>query len=74
MCLFDGLLEMQVQLGGKQICQWCEWIITIDAVQHWHNFQSPIHLSAVCVRSFGGKAKHVTGSERAHEPVSEVFP
>lgn len=57
MCLFDGLLEMRVQLGGKQICRWREWIIAIDAVRRWHNFQSPIHLSAVCVCSFGGKAK-----------------
>lgn len=73
MCLFDGVLEMRVQLGGKQICQWREWIIAI-AVQCWHTFQSPIHLSAVCVCSFGGKAKPVTSSEHGYEPVGEVFP
>lgn len=71
MCLFDGFLEIRMGLGGKRICQQCEWIIVIDAVQRWHNFQSPIYLSAVCLCLW---AKHVTGSERACEPVDEVFP
>lgn len=74
MCLFDGLLKIGAQLGGKQICQRCVWIIAIDAVQRWHNFQSLIHLSTVCVRAFGEKVKRVTGSERATETVDEVFP
>lgn len=75
MCLFDGLLEIRVRLGGKQICQRCEWIIAIDAVQRWHNFQSPTHLSAVCVCAFGGKAKRVAGSERTcDEANDEVLP
>lgn len=70
MCLFDGLLEMRVQLGGKQICQWSEWIIAIDAVRRWHEVRS-IYQLCVFVSFFGGKAKHVAV---AHEPVSEVFP
>lgn len=70
MCLFDGSLEIRVRLGGKWICQRCEWIIAIDAVQRWHNFQSPIHLSVVCVCARGGKARRVTGSKS----VDEVLP
>lgn len=74
MSLLKGLLKIQVRLGGKRIRQQCEWIIAIDAVQRWHSFQSPIHLSAECVCAFGGKAKRVTASERACETVDEAFP
>ncbi len=74
MCSFDGLVEIRVRLGGKRICQRCEWIIAIDAVQRWHNFQSPIHLSAACVCAFGGKAKCVASSEHTREADDEVFP
>lgn len=78
MGLSKGLLEIQVRLGGRQIRQQREWIIAIDAVQRWHSFQSPIYLSiylsAECVCAFRGKAKRVTGSERACETVDEAFP
>lgn len=75
MCLFDGLLEIRVQLGGERMCQRCEWIIqpsmlcrvgTIFKVRSIYQLNVFVPL--------GEKAKRVTGRERACETADEVFP